>query len=150
MIAVPISIALDDSADSDLTKIEGTVKEFVCCSVALDDEYADDEVCDLCEERAGAFIIETDDGSDMIVKFGPWWYWETQEVTVRDVVGIGDTVRVTGELCEEEDVPAMDAWYIENLDTGEDITIKVEGCPPWAGGPKELGIDPWPPPKEED
>jgi hypothetical protein len=148
LAAVPVSIALDDSTEYDLVSIEGEVVEFVCCDV--DDDYDDDEDCELSDERAGAFMLETRDGELIRVEFGPWWYWETQEITVRDVVGVGDRVNVTGELVEEDDVTVLEAWHIENLDTGEDITIKVEGCPPWAGGPIKLGIEPWPPSDEED
>jgi hypothetical protein len=32
----------------------------------------------------------------------------------------------------------------------KEITIKVEGCPPWTGGPEELGVEPWPPSDEDD
>lgn len=143
LAAVPVSMALDDDATTyDLSSVEGTVKAFVCC-----DEDCD---CDDCDERAGAFMLETDDGEMIRVEFGPWWYWETQEITVRDIVGVGDEVNVTGELVEEDDVAVMEAWVIKNLDTGEEITIKVEGCPPWAGGPIKLGIEPWPPSEEED
>ncbi len=142
VVAVPVSIALDDDADDGLSSVEGTVEAFVCC-----DEDCD---CDDCDERAGAFMLETDDGEMIRVEFGPWWYWETQDITVRDIVEVGDRVEVTGELVEEDDVTVLEAWYIENLDTGYDITIKVEGCPPWAGGPIKLGIEPWPPPEEED
>jgi hypothetical protein len=142
LLAVPVSIALNDDESEELTSIEGTVKEFVCC----DDECD----CELCDERAGAFMLETDDGDMIRVEFGPWWYWETQDITVKDVVAVGDRVNVTGELAEEEDVTVLEAWHIENLDTGDDITIKVEGCPPWAGGPIQLGIEPWPPSDEED
>lgn len=143
LAAIPVSIALDDDTTSyDLSSVEGTVREFVCC-----DEDCD---CDDCDERAGAFMLETDDGEMIMVQFGPWWYWETQEITVRDIIEVGDEVNVTGELVEEEDLVIMEAWAIENLDTGDDITIKVEGCPPWAGGPIKLGIEPWPPSEEED
>ncbi|MGD9963443.1 MAG: hypothetical protein AB7S97_06055 [Thermoplasmata archaeon] len=143
LAAIPVSIALDDDTTTyDLSSAEGTVREFVCC-----DEDCD---CEDCDERAGAFMLETDDGEMIMVQFGPWWYWETQEITVRDIIEVGDEVNVTGELVEEEDLVIMEALAIENLDTGDDITIKVEGCPPWAGGPIKLGIEPWPPSEEED
>ena len=125
--AVPISIALDDTSDDNLLSIEGTLKEFVCCSEDADDN----ETCDLSEVRAGAFILETDDGEDMIVKFGPWWYWETQNITVRDVVGVGDTVRVMGELADEEEMLTLEAWYIETVQGDPRVTggdnIKLTG-----------------------
>lgn len=141
LVAVPVSIALDDDDRQDLQSIEGTVEAFVCC----------DEECD-CEddERAGAFMLDTGDDEMVRVEFGPWWYWETQDITVRDIVSVGDRVRVTGELAEEDDMAVLDAWHIENLDTDDEITIKVEGRPPWAGGPIKLGIEPWPPSEEED
>lgn len=141
LVAVPVSIALDDDDRQDLQSIEGTVEAFVCC----------DEDCD-CEDdgRAGAFMLDTGDDEMVRVEFGPWWYWETQDITVRDIVSVGDRVRVTGELAEEDDMAVLDAWHIENLDTDDEITIKVEGRPPWAGGPIKLGIEPWPPSEEED
>ncbi len=135
LVAVPVSIALDETATYDLSTVQGKVIGFVCCDDGCE--------CDLCDERAGAFLLETADGEVFRVEFGPWWYWETQEVTVRDIVEVGDRVEVTGELVE--DMMVMEAWTIEDLDTGDHITIKVEGCPPWAGGPIELGIEPWPP-----
>lgn len=141
LVAVPVSIALDNDTTCDILSVEGTVTEFVCCDPSCE--------CDLCDERAGAFMLETRDGEIIRVEFGPWWYWETQDITVRDVVAVGDSVNVTGELVEEEDMTVLKAWTIKNLDTGEEITIKVEGRPPWAGGPIELGIEPWPPPEEE-
>lgn len=142
--AVPVSMALTDTDDDGLVSVEGVLKEFVCC-----DEDCDE--CDKCLERASAFLLEVDDSDDLVrVEFGPWWYWLTQDVTVRDVVDVDDRVKVTGEPEVEDGVAVLSAWTIENLDTGEEITIKVEGCPPWAGGPIKLGIDPWPPSDEED
>lgn len=143
LAAVPVAMALADTADDGLVSVEGVLKEFVCCDDDCDE-------CDRCFERASAFILETDDGDLVRVEFGPWWYWLTQEVTVKDVVGVDDRIKVTGESAEEDGMAVMDAWVIENLDTDEDITIKVEGRPPWAGGPIKLGIDPWPPSDEED
>lgn len=143
VIAVPVSMALDsEGTEPGLSSVDGTVEAFVCCDDGCD--------CDDCDYRAGAFLLETYDGDTILVEFGPWWYWETQDVTVRDIVGVGDSVEVTGELVEEDDMTVLEAWVIENLDTGQEITIKVEGCPPWAGGPIKLGIEPWPPSDEED
>jgi hypothetical protein len=59
-------------------------------------------------------------------------------------------VNVTGEWCDEDDMTVLSAWYIGNETTDEDITIKEEGRPPWAGGPKALGIVPWPPDFEDE
>ncbi|MCJ7561792.1 MAG: hypothetical protein MUO84_02135 [Thermoplasmata archaeon] len=149
LIAVPVTIAVTNSDGAcELVSVEGIVTEFVCC-----DNYNEtdvDDCCDLCEEREGAFILETDDSEEVLVKFGPWWYWSTQEVTVKDVVSVGDRVNVTGVLKIVDDITVLEAWKIVNLDTGEDITIKVEGRVPWAGGPDELGIEPWPPSEEKD
>jgi hypothetical protein len=44
----------------------------------------------------------------------------------------------------------LEAWKIVNDTTGDVITIKEEGRPPWAGGPKALGFDPWPPSDEDE
>jgi hypothetical protein len=152
LAAVPVAIALDeyvfDNGDKIVT-VEGTVTEFVCCKVFLEDEtdYCD---CEECDDRAGAFILVTEDGTEYYVEFGPWWYWDTQEKTVRDVVtdeAVAEEhlINVTGELHEKDGVLVLEAWTITNEITGEEIAIKVEGCPPWAGGPKELGVEPWPP-----
>lgn len=144
--AVPIALALDDDGtDYGLVSIEGTVIEFGCC---------DDENDCLNDSRAGSFLLETDNGTEVNVEFGPWWYWdwvdENNGTTVRDVVAVGDRVNVTGELEEDEDgTLSLSAWKIVNIDTGEEITIKEEACPPWAGGPKELGIVDWPPSQHE-
>ena len=157
LAAVPVAIALDEYVFDDGEKIvtvEGTVTEFVCCKVFLENEtdYCD---CEVCDDRAGAFILNTTDGTEYYVEFGPWWYWETQNWTVRDVVTdeavtYGHLINVTGELHEKDGVLVLEAWTITNETTGDEITIKVEGCPPWAGGPKELGVEPWPPSDEDD
>jgi hypothetical protein len=34
--------------------------------------------------------------------------------------------------------------YDDENETDDELTMKEEGRPPWAGGPKALGIDPWP------
>ena len=142
--SVPAAMAIGSvlsSGDCELVYIEGTVEEFVCCDTypdaACDSEFSD--------EREGAFVLITADMDEVLVKFGPWWYWALQDVTVKDVVKVGDTVNVTGVIVTEDDMTVLQAWHIENLDTGEEITIKVEGRPPWAGGPEELGVVPWPP-----
>jgi hypothetical protein len=161
LAAVPVAIALDgyvfDEGDKVVT-VEGTVTEYVCCKLYFDDEadYCD---CDECDDRAGAFILVADDGTEYFVEFGPWWYWDTVEddgeLTVRDVVtdkaiAEEDLIVVTGELHEKDGVLVLEAWTITNGVTEKYVTIKVEGCPPWAGGPKELGVDPWPPSDEDE
>jgi hypothetical protein len=160
LAAVPVAIALDgyvfDEGDNVVT-VEGTVKEYVCCKEFSDDEtdYCD---CDECEDRAGAFILVADDGSERLVEFGPWWYWDiledAEERTVRDVVtdeaiAQEHAITVTGELHEKDGVLVLEAWTITNGVTEAEITIKVEGCPHWAGGPEELGVEPWPPSDED-
>lgn len=156
--AVPVAIALDEYVfddDEAIVTVEGTVTEYVCCKEYLDDE-TDGCDCDACDDRAGAFILVADDGTEYLVEFGPWWYWDAQETTVRDVVTDeaithDHLINVTGELREDEEgVLVLEAWIIRNEETGEEITIKVEGCPPWAGGPKDLGVEPWPPSDEDD
>lgn len=143
--AVPISLAIgtDSSSSSDpsLISLEGTVKAFVCCNDT-------DDCCN--DSRAGSFILETDDGNETVVEFGPWWYWDyvaaNNGTTVRDIIAVGDRANVTGVLNEKDDGSVvLEAWSITNVDTGQTIIIKEEACPPWAGGPKELGIVPWPP-----
>jgi len=157
LAAVPVAIALGgyvfDEGDKVVT-VEGTVIEYVCCKVYSGDEtdYCD---CDECDDRPGAFILVTDDGDEYLVEFGPWWYWDTQETTVRDIVtdeavASGHLIAVIGKLNEKDGVLVLEAWTITNEKTGYEITIKVEGCPPWAGGPEELGVEPWPPSDEDD
>ena len=94
------------------------------------------------EMKVTSFIID----NKTIVECGPWWYWVYMKINITDFVHIGDVVNVTGEL-EEEDEDGMDvlvAWHIDNETTDDELTIKEEGRPPWAGGPRALGIDPWP------
>jgi len=99
-------------------------------------------------ERVCAFVID----NETIVEFGPWWYWLMQNVTVTDVVHVGDMVNVTGEWENdtEDGMNVLEAWKIVNDTTGDVITIKEEGRPPWAGSPKALGFDPWPPSDEDE
>jgi len=69
-----------------------------------------------------------------------------ENFSMTDFISIGDEVNVTGEFEQEKDgTTVLMAWHIVNLTTDEELTIKEEGRPPWAGGPKGLGIDPWPP-----
>lgn len=106
-----------------------------------DDEDEDDD--DNETKRIRAFVID----DDVIVTFGPWWYWEWLGFNWTDFVEVGDNVNVTGDwevYDEENNTMVLCAWHISNLTTDEELTIKEEGRPPWAGGPKALGIDPWP------
>jgi len=91
-----------------------------------------------------AFIID----NKTVVTCGPWWYWAAQSPNITDVVHVGDTVNVTGEFEREDGMDVLSAWKIVNITTGEELTIKEEGRPPWAGGPKALVLVPWP--SEED
>ncbi len=91
-----------------------------------------------------AFVID----NETIVACGPWWYWAVQETNITDVVHIGDIVNVTGEMEDGDGAHVLCAWKIVNETTGEELTIKEEGRPPWAGGPKALVLLPWP--SEED
>lgn len=113
-----------------------------------DDEWENetDDHNESQEGRVCAFVID----NETIVEFGPWWYWTAQNTTVTDVVHVGDMVNVTGEFEDEDGVTVLEAWHIDNLTTGDELTIKEEGRPPWAGGPKGLGIDPWPPSDEDE
>jgi len=99
-------------------------------------------------ERVCAFVID----NETIVEFGPWWYWLMQDVNVTDVVHVGDMVNVTGEWENETEdgMNVLEAWKIVNDTTGDVLTIKEEGRPPWAGGPEALGFDPWPPSDEDE
>jgi len=136
----------NDDHDYDLDWVHGTVTAIVYNDCEEDDaddeEDADDGIVKVC-----AFVID----DNVIVKFGPWWYWLYQSPSITDVVHEGDEVNVTGELKELDDgTVVLEAWHIENITTGEELTIKEEGRPPWAGGPKAYGIDPWPPSDEDD
>lgn len=168
IVAVPatsvvITTLSSDDHDYDLEWVHGTVTAIVYSDCEMDDEddadddddqdYAmDDDEEDEDEDEDGivkvcAFIID----DNVTVKFGPWWYWLYQSPTITDVVHEGDEVNVTGELKELDDGSyVLEAWHIENITTGEELTIKEEGRPPWAGGPKAYGIDPWPPSDEDD
>ncbi len=148
LTATPLAIALNDGQDEvnpDLVTVEGIVTAFLYD----DHDDADDEVVRTMSAHPDiptAFLID----DQTAVKFGPWWYWMVQDTDVTDVVAVGDMVKVTGEPEVEDGLEVLCAWHIENLTTGEELTIKEEGRPPWAGGPKALGIDPWPPSDEDD
>jgi hypothetical protein len=43
---------------------------------------------------------------------------------------------------EDDGTLVLCAWHIDNLTADEELTIKEEGRPPWAGGPTALSIDP--------
>jgi len=157
--ATPIALAIDDATDDnnqELVTVEGTVTAYLYDDEDEDDDQddADDDANDEPEDEAededeiarpSAFVID----DETVVEFGPWWYWLTQETSVVDVVQVGDIVEVTGEWEELEDgTTVLCAWKIvdkTDADNPVEITIKEEGRPPWAGGPKALGIDPWPP-----
>ena len=163
VVAAPVALAAKNSSQSnsnpsdheyDLVSIEGTVT-----ALLYDDDWEnetddndDDDMNEAPkknkthETRLCAFVLD----NETIVTFGPWWYWTAQNVTVADVIHLNDTVNVTGEIEEEEDMTVLSAWHIENVTTGDELTIREEGRPPWAGGPKALGIDPWPPSEEDD
>ena len=150
--ATPIAIAAKNSnsvskvpKEYDLVTVRGNVTAFLYDD--WEDETDDDDLNDMNEKektheaRVCAFVLD----NKTIVTFGPWWYWLVQDVNVTDIVEVGDLVNVTGELEEEDGVTVLCAWHIGNETTGEELTIREEGRPPWAGGPKALGIDPWPP-----
>lgn len=154
--AIPIAVAIDDDTIDayDLVTVRGEVTAFLYDEDEYEDyaeppedvvaETMDDEDDASCE-RLRAFVID----NETIVTFGPWWYWMYLEFNWTDFLHIGDTVNVTGCLETEDGVDVLSAWYVGNESTGEELTIKEEGRPPWAGGPKALGIDPWPPSKGE-
>ncbi|MGQ9588509.1 MAG: hypothetical protein ACUVT7_09050, partial [Thermoplasmata archaeon] len=157
--AAPAAIALTNSMNStgsdtdDLVSIEGKVTAFLYDD--QDDDQEDDmdddqndvedeqnEADDIDEDAAEtssvrekvpeelkvcAFVID----DKYLVEFGPWWYWMTQSPNVTDVVHVGDTVNVTGELYEDDDgTMIIEAWHIKNVTTGEELTIKEAGWPP--------------------
>ncbi len=164
----------DDYDDEELVNVEGEVTAYL-----YDDweEYADDED-DVEEDDIDDFRDDLDDDDDenetddeddednetkrvkafviddeIIVTFGPWWYWEWLGFNWTDFVEVGDNVNVTGDwevYDEDNNTMVLGAWHISNLTTDEELTIKEEGRPPWAGGPKALGIDPWPLSKLDD
>lgn len=54
------------------------------------------------------------------------------------------------ELEREDNTTVLEAWHIDDLTTGKELTIKEEGRPPWAGCQKGLTNYPWPPSDEDD
>jgi len=162
LVATPIAIAAKDSNnvntkdshpdDENRVTIRGNVTAFLYDDDWENETDDDDDLDEMNEKsktheaRVCAFVLD----NKTIVTFGPWWYWLVQDVNVTDVVRVGDFVNVTGELEEEDGVTVLSAWYIGNETTGNELTIREEGRPPWAGGPKALGIDPWPPSKLDD
>lgn len=159
LAATPIAIASKNSSnlntkdshpDDDLVTVKGNVTAFLYDDI--DDDEDDDDLDEIHEKnktheaRICAFVLD----NETIVTFGPWWYWTVQKVNVTDVVHLNDTVNVTGELENEDEMNVLSAWSIDNLTTGDKLTIREEGRPPWAGGPKALGIDPWPLSEEDD
>lgn len=150
-----------DGEQNDTVSVTGTVTKFLYNDDEsndsdnheandTDDHEANDSDHNETEHgnmtRVCAFVID----NSTIVEFGPWWYWMYNGTNITDVVHIGDVVNVTGELEDEDDTSVLEAWHIANLTTGTELTIKEEGRPPWAGGPKGLGINPWPPSDEDD
>lgn len=131
---------MDD--EEELQSINGTVTAWIYDDDEDDDdEDEDDDMNETEKMRPEYFVI----GNDTYVEFGPWWYWSVGTPNVTSVVHVGDRVNVTGEVEQEGNITMVSAWTIENLTTGEKLTIKEEGAPSWAGGPKAFGIDPWPP-----
>ena len=141
-LAAPIAIASknannsNDDHDKELVTVSGNVTALKYKSYW---NYSDDGNRTR-EMILNGFVID----NETMVTFGPWWYWMVQDVTVADVVHLNDTVNVTGVLEEEDGKTVLCAWSIENSTTGDELTIREEGRPPWAGGPQALGIDPWP------
>jgi len=156
LAAAPVTLALKHSSTTvtdgqdehddtnETTSVVGKVTAFLYGhddDSQTDQDHEDNEV-----SRACAFVID----NSTVVEFGPWWYWMNQTVNVTSVVHVGDMVNVTGELEREDNTTVLEAWHIDNLTTGKELTIKEEGRPPWAGGPKGLAIYPWPPSDEDD
>lgn len=132
----------DQDDMNDIVSVNGTVTKFLYD----DHELNDTDSNNTGKMRVSAFVID----NSTVVTFGPWWYWVYNGTNITDVVHVGDEVNVTGELEDENGTAVLEAWHIENITTGAELTIKEEGRPPWAGGPKGLGIDPWPPSDEDD
>ena len=157
LVAAPVAFAVsdnlnakqndddyDDETHDELVSVEGEVTAY------LYDDWEEDDEDDMDDDdnetkRVNAFVID----DNITVTFGPWWYWEWLGFNWTDFIEIGDNVNVTGEW-EDDNSTVLCAWHISNLTTDEELTIKEEGRPPWAGGPKALGIDPWPLSKLDD
>jgi len=157
LVAAPVAFAVsdnlnakqndddyDDETHDELVSVEGEVTAY------LYDDWEEDDEDDMDDDdnetkRVNAFVID----DNITVTFGPWWYWEWLGFNWTDFIEIGDNVNVTGEW-EDDNSTILCAWHISNLTTDEELTIKEEGRPPWAGGPKALGIDPWPLSKLDD
>jgi hypothetical protein len=131
----------DHDNEADDAEDEGALGDFEDASVL---SHQSDEPKRNHTKVITAFVID----NETIVTCGPWWYWAAQETNITDVVHIGDIVNVTGEMEDENGMNVLCAWKIVNNTTGEELTIKEEGRPPWAGGPKALVLLPWP--SEED
>lgn len=165
LIATPLSIAIKaNSSNSDpvsenegLVSVQGIVTAFL-----FDDDDEDenetheqnetDDMNDADEDDVEDAMIASLSGHDMgekgphitafvidnktVVEFGPWWYWANTTPNVTSVVHVGDLVNVTGEM--DEDGAVLEAFKIVDITTGQTLTIKEEGRPPWAGGPKAL------------
>lgn len=135
LAATPFAIAFADTPDDpdeELVTVSGEITELYYKECKDSEDGA---------KMVTAFVID----DDVVVKFGPWWYWMYVGFDMAEFLEVGDRVEVTGEWEEREDgSTVLCAWHIDNLTTDEELTIKEEGRPPWAGGPKALGIDPWP------
>lgn len=165
LIATPLSIAIKaNSSNSNpasenegLFSVQGVVTAFLYDedeneTQAQDD--SDDDMNDSDEDEIEDAIIASLNGhktgertahvtafvidNKTVVEFGPWWYWAETTPNVTGVVHIGDLVNVTGETDGDEDGAVLDAFKIVDMTTGQTLTIKEEGRPPWAGSPKAL------------
>jgi hypothetical protein len=166
--AAPASLAVKSALDSDsddadsLISVEGEVTAYVLDEDEYENETDDQD--DMSDEDDDATVLSQPENktarhhakvitafvidNETIVTCGPWWYWAAQSPNITDIVHIGDIVNVTGEMEEEDGMDVLCAWKIVNDTTGEELTIKGEGRPPWAGGPNALVLVPWP--SEED
>ncbi len=126
----------DCDDDCELDSVVGEVTAWICDGEEVVDDDEEKSIL-----RAEYFVID----DDIYVEFGPWWYWSVGTPNVTSIIDVGDEVKVTGIIVDDGDTTIICAWTIENLTTGQKLTIKEEGAPSWAGGPKAFGIDPWPP-----
>lgn len=162
LIATPLAIAVKVSNDNaakaseneDLVSVQGVVTAFLYDDEDLDETHEQndtDDMEDLDEDEAEEAIIASLNGhgsdakgphisafvidNETVVEFGPWWYWAMTTPNVTGVVHVGDLVNVTGEMDDDHE---LEAFTIVNMTTGDTLTIKEEGRPPWAVSPKAL------------
>jgi len=131
----PVAPMEDDEDDpcDELVSVRGEVTELFYKPY---DDPEDDEDDGMI---VTSFVID----DETVVSFGPWWYWAYIGFDMGEFLEVGDEVEVTGEWEEQDDgTLVLCAWHIDNLTTDEELTIKEEGRPPWAGGPTALSIDP--------